>query len=112
MGVAGQDVLRLLRDHKGLNVDFGYAVLQGTVVEYLGSPWLVQGAGLEGNVGVAHVHSHRIGAGLRETEIERKVKRSDNDVVDKMIEHVGGALLKVGPVRWAGPRTPLSKWQK
>lgn len=109
MGVAGQDELR--RDHKGLNVDFGYAVLRGTVVEYLGSPWLEQGAGLEGNVGVAHVYCHIEGA-LHEIEIGKKVKRSDNDEVDKMIEHVGGALLRVGPVHWAGPQRQSLEWQK
>ena len=46
VGVAGQDGHDR---HRVNDAEIGYVAHQGTVVEYLGSPWLEQGVGLEGN---------------------------------------------------------------
>ena len=67
MGVAG---LSGGDPHKVNDAETGYVAHQGTVVEYLGSPWLVQGVGLEGNGVGGHVGlegSHpKMGAALLE----------------------------------------------
>ena len=52
VGVAGQDGHDR---HRVNDAEIGYVAHQGTVVEYLGSPWLVQGVGLEGNGVGGHV---------------------------------------------------------
>ena len=52
VGVAGQDGGDR---HKVNDVETGYVAHQGTVAEYLGSPWLEQGVGLEGNGVGGHV---------------------------------------------------------
>ena len=52
VGGAGQDGHDR---HRVNDAEIGYVAHRGTVVEYLGSPWLVQGVGLEGNEVGGHV---------------------------------------------------------
>jgi len=83
VGVAGQDGGD---PHKVNDVVTGYVAHQGTVAECLGSPWLVQGAGLEGSGAVGRGGHERLvgpnpqmGAGLHEIATEMRASLSCND---------------------------------
>ena len=96
VGVAGQDGRG---PHRVSDAETGYVAHQGTVVECLGSPWLVPGAGLEGS-GAEGRGGHeglvglnpQTGAGLHEIATEMRASLSCNEFeVGRMSGDVGVA---------------------
>lgn len=96
VGVAGQDGHG---PHRVNDAETGYVAHQGTAAECLGSPWLVQGAGLEGSGAVGrggHVGllgpNPQKGVGLHEIATEMRASLSCNEFeVGKMSGDAGVA---------------------
>ena len=94
VGGAGQDGHDR---HRVNDAEIGYVAHQGTVVEYLGSPWLVQGVGLEGNgvgghEGVVGPDPLHMGTGFLEIATEMRASLNCNGPGDgKMSEGEGVA---------------------